>query len=312
MSISTYYRNQVKQGVEQSVTQTYPNLLFYGAAPILKMNGSHSKYQEKTDVEFYTESGHATFVAGCANDLPTVSIFKQKRSFKFTTIGNKIDACVEDLERMEALGVSDIPQKTALAQKIVLTTADKLAVYGSTAREIYGMLGQPNAYIFSLPNDGVQNVSGNNPSPRLIDKTDVQLLRDLFVIAYRIPYVTNNVFYHDKMLVTSELYDRMASTVVAGITTGETILSFFLKVQKDNPLGIKSIQKLPHLKGEGSLPNSDLLVTFNSNDPDLEFNFKDGIDIQTYDCGRCMETDFKHSLSSVISKTPYSIAYVTV
>lgn len=313
MAILDFFRDTVTKAAELIVEQKYPKLRIYGDNPLINVKNDYGEFDEAHHVDFLTRMGNAALVAGCALDVPTVHIFKQRRSFTFKEIANTKSWCDRDLRKMQATGnISSVNDHVALMRESLITAADKSALYGLPAANLYGLLSQPHAVQLVLPADGALNNSGQGVnSVRFVDKTDAQVLRDMITISQYIRSLSNEVDYIDTLLVTPEFLDRISNTVAIGITTGTTIIDFFLTAQLKNPYGIRRILALPHLKGEGSLPSSDLLVGYNSQSNSIKFHEKAGVGSREYqhDLDYCLVMD--KSFGSTVAEQTLEIMYTT-
>jgi hypothetical protein len=310
-SIDNFFRTQNNRILGELIEAEFPELTMINGN-IIPLDTNFSDIDDTYSFSFITKLGSAALIAGCASDVPRVTSFTDKRAGRFQLISTSYAFCREDLRKAQARGVNLEATDAMIANEVLKQTADQTLVYGVPQAGLYGLLSQPNATISNLPADGQLNVSGNGPNSfRWSDKTGEQILRDLCLLSQTPRSLSNGVMFHNVMYLGLKAFDKLSCTVAPGVTSGETLLSFFLRTQQVNPRGIREVIPMAFLDGEGTA-GSDMVITLNNREGNIKAVMVAGVQVEEYDdqLDKCVR--LSHSLGSVIQLKNLAIQYASV
>ncbi|MGL4617730.1 MAG: major capsid family protein [Xenococcaceae cyanobacterium] len=275
---------------------------------VIDIDSSYGEFEDSFTINFMNRLGSAAFLADCASDIPVVSTFTERRSGQFETIATSFGYCKRDVRRAIAYGHDLKKDDAQAAMETLMEYVDRVWVNGSPSNGIYGLLNQPFATTLTLPADGNQN--GGINSIKLIHKTGDQVLRDLHFIANYPISLTNGIRYFNVMYVSQTQYEYISRLVAPGITTGKTVLEFFLDVQARNPRGVRAVLPLPYLKDQGTGGLSDRILAFNDAPTHIQAKAAGGLVTENSEDKMDMCTVLMRRIGSVVLKRSTALVYV--
>ncbi len=307
-SLDTFYRQQHTRILAELLEAEYPELSMLNG-DVIPLDTEFTDTDDTYEFSFITKLGSAALIAGCASDTPRVTAFIDRRAGRFQKVGNHYSFCKEDLRKAQKRGVNLSATDALVAQEILKQTADQNLMYGMANAGLYGLLSQPNATIVNLPADGQLGLTPN--SFKWADKTAEQILRDLSLIANTPRNLSNYIMWHDTIYLSMNAFDKVSQAVAPGVTSGETLMSFFLKTQAFNPKGVRRILPMPILGGEG-VGGADLVISLNSREGNIKAVLVPGVQVEEYTQGKDLCTELSHSLGSVIQLKNLALQYASV
>jgi len=200
-------------------------------------------------VEFYkyyllSKVGQAQILANGSEDIPMVNVDRDTRTGRYYTIANGYEYTQEDLEAAER---SQQPLNASLAiaaREIMENEYDSILFFGKDNYDLTGMVDHPNVVSTTVPADG----SGS--STQWKDKTADQIYRDLASLAEDMQEDTQYLYSPQILALPVAQFNIISRTPYPNNSdSAETIFTYYLKQQRQNPYGVRRIIPVPRLKG---------------------------------------------------------------
>lgn len=187
----------------------------------------------------YDQVGSAKIIASYADDLPRVDVFGKEFAQQIRSIGDAYGYNLQEI-RAAAQGGFDLEQRKAnTARRAIEQTIDQIARTGDADHGLLGLLNQPNANVYTVPN-------GAGGSPAWALKTVDEILADLFGIQQYQVNLTKEVEIPNTILLPLDSFALLNRTRITNTTT--TVLQFFLA----NSPYVKNIETWAELDTAGS------------------------------------------------------------
>lgn len=196
----------------------------------------------------YDSVGLAKIVAAYSDDLPRADSYSTEDSAKIKVLGDSYGFSVVEIGAAARAGTPLEQRKANAARKAMEELVERIAQKGDADHGLKGLLNQPNALNYVIPN-------GAAASPLWKNKTPDEILKDLGGMSRLAPITTKNAERQDTLLLPDEQYALIAETRL-GANSETTILQFFLKV---NPY-IRTVQPWSALKGSGAAATDRAVV----------------------------------------------------
>jgi len=204
----------------------------------------------------YTQVGMAALIASYADKLPQNDVFVTETSIQIKTAANGYHYSVLEIRQAMRANVPLDQKKANAARRSMEVLIDRILAVGDSASGLVGMINQPNALTFTVPN-------GAAGSPDWASKKPLEILSDMVNICVFIPSNTGNVEEPNAILLPRSQYTQIATTPMLGanVATELTILEYFKRNQPQIEVGM-----WPLLKGQGT-GSTDRMIAYNR-DPD--------------------------------------------
>lgn len=248
---SIFFTRNLEQVRAQAYNTKFPA---FKAKMLIPVDGSIDPGVEVITYEQYTEVGMAKIISDYAQDLPRADVKGKEFQSTVKTIGTSYGYSIQEAESA-AFARKPLKQlKANAAKKANDLQVDKLARNGSAAHNLLGMLNQPNATTYVIPNGAAGDTEWTT-------KTPDEILADLNGIAAAIVETTLEVEIPDTLVLPTAQYNLIAGLSMGDGRTG-TVLKYFLET---NPY-IKNVFSWYALNNAGA-SSADRMVCYRR-DPD--------------------------------------------
>jgi hypothetical protein len=199
----------------------------------------------------YSQVGLAKLLASYADDLPRADVFVQEFSSPIKAIGQSYGYNINEIRAAARANVALDQKKANAARRGVETLIDRILALGDASAGLVGLINQPNALAFTVPN-------GAGGSPGWDTKTSREILADMVNIANFIPTSTGNVEEPNALLLPRKQYTQIATTPM--FETGGSDLTILEYFKRNNPE--VSVGMWPLLQGQG-VGGTDRMLAYN-------------------------------------------------
>ena len=200
---------------------------------------------ETYSYDLMTKVGSAAIIANGAEDLPLVNAYVERRYGRYYTLANAYQYTIDDLEHAQVANTPLTATMAVTAREVMEGKWDSLAYEGDPNYDILGLLNYPGIPEATATNDG--NSNGGTNSTKWEHKTPVQIYRDLRKPASDMRIATKGKYFPAVYGLPQRQYDLIAETPYPDNAGSETILSFFLKTQRQSPTGVQDVLPVPRL-----------------------------------------------------------------
>jgi len=225
------------------------------ARMLIPVDNSVDPGAETVKYEQFDEVGQAKIINSYADDLPRVDIKAKEFRQPIKSIGVGFGYSTQELRAAKFAGKPLEARRATTTRRAVEQTIDRIAATGDAANGLLGLLNQPNALVFAVPN----NAGGT--SAHWADKSPDEILADLNGIVNLIVSTTKEIEQPDTLLLPVDQYTLISSTPRSA-NSDTTILKYFLT---NNPF-IHAVEPWAKLSGVGS-GSTDRMVAYRR-DPD--------------------------------------------
>jgi len=292
---SAFLNKQLEHVRSKTYDKRYPQLKARRFVPV---DSSVDSGADTVTYYQYSHFGTAKLIASYADDLPQAEVEAKKFTTNVYSLGNSYSYDIMDIRRSMKAGIG-LPQlKANAARRAFEVKVDEILATGDSVAGLYGLLNQPNALTYTVPNDGT------GTSTLWSTKTPDQIVRDMHGIAHWIVTSTKEVEQPNTLLLPLEQYN-LAATTRMGDGSNDTILTHFLNTSQY----ITEVASWDKLDGAGSGP-SDRMVAYYK-DPD----YVQGIIPQEFEQFPPQEINLEYRvpchgrIGGVVMPYPHSMAY---
>lgn len=215
----------------------YVNLL---GRQLIPVDNSVDPGKETIRYEQYEMYGIAKIISDYADDLPRADVAGREFFSVVRTLGASYGYSQQELRAARAAGAPLVQRKADAAKRAVEQAIDRIAQVGDTARNMLGLLNQPNVSTYVIP----AGVSGFTDWRR---KTPDEIAEDINGAINSIVSNTKGVEIPDTVLLPIEQYTLIATRRM-GDGSDKTILDFVL----DSNSYVNQIVPWYALNGAGS------------------------------------------------------------
>jgi len=199
----------------RTYNRKYPNLR---AKDFIPLDPEIDNAVETIRLRSYTQFGIAKLLASYADDLPRADVKAEEETFSVKGIGASYGYNLQEVRAASRAGVSLDATKAAAARRAVEVVIDRVLASGDLATGLRGLLNQPNALNFVVPDPG----SG----PEWTVKTPQQIVDDMIGICEYIITQTNEVESPNMLLLPRAQY-TLIRTKRFDVSSDKTILQWF-------------------------------------------------------------------------------------
>jgi hypothetical protein len=244
---SLFFANQLTYIQSKVYEYEYPALEAFNVLPISTDVPPGAEY---VSYMAYQATGRARIIESYADDLPAADLQGFNMMQKIKSIGASYRYSHQEI-RAAQLANLDLPFRQAeAARRAIMQTINTLAFVGNVPGGFTGFLNNPNVPIYTVPADGVGNVTFWSA------KTPDQILRDLNSLINQIVVNSNGVERPNTVLLPTDQYTYIASTPRSA-TSDTTILNYFLL---NNPY-VEQVIPVPQLAGAGPT-GLDIMIAY--------------------------------------------------
>lgn len=156
------------------------------ALRLVPLDASISPNAESMVVRSFDQVASARLLASYADDLPRADVFHATRTATFKGIGASYGWDLMEARRSVDDGIPLQTRKANAARRAIETTIDRVLAIGDTASGLVGLLNQPAALVYTVPN-------GGGGATEFSTKTPDEILADLTGLVEFMIETTNEV-----------------------------------------------------------------------------------------------------------------------
>lgn len=221
---------------------------------LLPVDYSVDAAAETITYEQWDHVGVAKLISSYADNLPRVDVKAKRFTANVYTAGDAYGYSVLEIMQARRTGKPIDARRARAAVRAWDELVDRIGTKGDAETGLLGLLNQPNASIYAVPN-------GAGGFATWVKKTPTEILADLNGMVNSVVSLTNDVEHPDTLLLPQDQYSYIASTPRSD-NSDTTILAYFLR---NNPY-IRNVEPWVKLKGAGA-GGTDRAVAY-SRDPD--------------------------------------------
>jgi len=243
---NVYFYEALRQVRSKILEVKYPELK---ARSLIPVDHEIDPGTESIVYRQFDHIGMSQIISSYAEDLPMVEVDGKEFVSKVKSHGIGYQYSIMDVKRSAKANMPLETKKAQAARKGFEFTVDEIAANGEAQHGLLGLLNQPNALSFVIPNNAAET------SALWQDKTPDEILRDLNGPTLYMIDQTNGVETPDTMLLTP--YELgFISTTPRSQNSDTTILDYFLKTNGY----IKNVEPWHRLKGAGADDTNRMVV----------------------------------------------------
>lgn len=195
----------------------------------------------------YTQLGQAAVILSGATGVPTTNRTVEERLVKIFPIQLGFNVRDDEIETSDALGRNIITEHLADARQGLEAKLDIVSYSGAAGTTLVGMANVPNVTVINFPADGTGS------SAAWANKTPSQILRDLNLVALKVPELTALTKSTPRLLMPASKLLYLQTTIYnPNNGNGESIYSVFLRAQLAITNGVREIVGHPVLETMGT------------------------------------------------------------
>lgn len=176
---------------------------------------------ETVRIRSYNQVGVAKLLASYAQDLPRSDIKAEEMVRSIRGIGNAYGYALDEVRAAARANINLDEKKGAAARRAVEALIDRILAVGDDETGLLGLLNQPNASVYTIPN-------GDSLATAWTTKTPKEILQDLVGICEYVSLVTNEVEQVNLIVLPRPQYVAIATTQFS-IASETSILDYFKK-----------------------------------------------------------------------------------
>ena len=246
-----FFERQLEQVRAQSYDVKYAQLK---ARLLIPVDNSIDPGAETVKYEQYDMVGQAKIINSYADDLPRSDVKAKEFRQPIKGIGSAYGYSIQELRAAKFAGKPLEARRANAARRAIEQTIDRIGATGDANNNLLGLLNQPNALSYVVPN-------GAGGQALWSTKTPDEILKDMNGVANLIVSTTLEIELPDTLALPVDQFSLVASTARSP-NSDTTILDYFLK---NNPY-IQAVEPWAKLAGAGS-GGTDRMVAYRR-DPD--------------------------------------------
>ena len=212
---NVFFSRALEMVKARTYDRKYPNLR---AREFIPLDPEIDNAVETIRLRSYTQFGIAKLLASYADDLPRADVKADEETFSVKGIGASYGYNLQEVRAASKAGVSLDAKKAAAARRAVEVVIDRVLASGDLATGLRGLLNQPNALTFTVPNPGAGTAWST--------KTPQQVVDDMIGICEYIIAQTNEVESPNMLLLPRSQY-TLIRTKRFDTSSDKTILQWF-------------------------------------------------------------------------------------
>ena len=246
-SENAFLLRQVEQIAARTYDKKYPKLYARKFVPI---NGSIDRGAQTYTFARYSQFGMAQLLNAYSDQLPRSDVKVTEESIQIKGMGASYGYSLQDLRAAMMANVPLDQKKANAARRGFELLVDRILAIGDTATGMVGMLNQPNALAYTVPN-GASGVA------TWADKTPLEILADMVGICLFIPNSTGQVEEPNSLILPRTQYTQIATTPMFSVGGSDlTILEYFKRNMPQVDVGM-----WPKCAGIGA-NGTDIMMAF--------------------------------------------------
>lgn len=236
--------NQTTAIEQQVVRIQYPEVQYPDLVPVDTMTGN----EWVKSITYYSADmlGKADWFHHQAMDVPLAELTREKfeRGIEMAAIGYRY-TIEEVANAMNTPGLNLTADKASACRRAYEEFVDQIALRGSTAKNMQGLINNSLITATTAPADGMQNGATN--STLFANKTNEQIIRDINAAMMGIAQGSNWLYYADTILLPPAVLVGMAGRIIQ--YTSSTLLDWIkqynvLTVQTGRPITLAGVRGL--------------------------------------------------------------------
>ncbi len=219
----------------------YPMLRY---AEVIPVSPDKNPYAQVISYKMWDISGSAKIIANYADDLPRADVGGREYFMQVHTLGTSVGWTDFDIGAAQMAGQSLDSAKLMAANEIIQRLADKLAFFGDSTVNLFGLTNLPN-----MPNTVVPTYDAVVTWAAKIAKGDLgkeAVIADLLLPFTRMSTLTKNLEVPDTLLMAPTTWAQLSATPRSA-ASDLTLLEFFKKAHPEI-----TIITVPHLETSGT------------------------------------------------------------
>jgi hypothetical protein len=232
--------NQQTAIEQQIVKIQYPDVQYPDLVPVDAATGN----EWVKSITYYSQDmvGRAEFFHHTALDVPLAELTREKfeRGMEMAAIGYRY-TLEEVAQAMNTPGLNLTADKAVACRRAYEEFVDNIALRGSTAKNMQGLMNSSIVTATTAPADGAAGAT------TFASKTNDQIIRDINVTLTGIATGTNWLYYADTVLLPPAVLVGLAGRIIqyTNITLLEWIKTYnVLTVQTGRPITIAGVRGL--------------------------------------------------------------------
>lgn len=211
----------------------------------------------------YSQVGMAKLIASYADDLPRSDVKATEFSIQIKSAGDSYGYNLQEIRAAARAGVDLDGKKAAAARRAMEVLFDRIIAKGDAATGMLGLLNQPNALTFTVPN-------GGGGQATWASKTPAEILKDMIDICEYVPTQTKEVEQVDVLLLPRAQFVKVATTRFSD-SSDLTILEVFKRNYANGEDGRSriTVERWDTLDGAGS-GGADRMMAYKRDPEHLE------------------------------------------
>lgn len=226
--------------IEAEVVKTiYPDIQYPALIPV---DTSAPEWVKSITFFSMDRVGQAEWFNHNAKDIAIADLVRDKHESTVSMAGIGYRYTLEEIGQAMMMGMNLTAEKAEAARRAYEEFVDNFALRGDTARNMTGLINDPNVTIVSAPADG------NGGSPTFADKSGSQIARDLNSMLSGIYTGSLTTELADTLLLPVSVFTSLATTQMS--TASDTsVLEWFSKYNvftatTGQPLMIRGVRGL--------------------------------------------------------------------
>lgn len=296
MSAESLFLSRQLEHIRPKVLEVkYPNLMARKVLPVVYEGGPGDSMivQQVEDA-----TGEAQVVSDKARDLQTVNENRREYSSPIRDLGIAFEYSRRELAAAAKNGIQLAPKRAMSARKVMERGLDRVAFQGDSTYNLPGFANNSQITPSNVANDGTGS------STLWVNKTEDQILRDLFDAANALSNNSKGAFEATDILLPLAKYNFIASKPM-GVYRNATILSFFLQTYP------KAMSVTPWYKLAGAGASStDRMIVYQRDPEVLALSIQQEFDmLPPQEAGLMVSVPCTLVTAGVLIDQPLGVAY---
>lgn len=252
---SAFLLRQLEFIATRTYDQQFPTLY---ARRFIPVNNQIDRAATNYTYGSYTAVGIAKLLASYADDLPRADVYVKEFTSPIRAIGQSFGYSIQEIRAAQRANVPLDQKKAQAARRGVEVVIDRILSLGDAASGLVGLINQPNALVYTIPN-------GTAASPLWANKTPLEILEDMVNICAFIPTSTGNVEEPNAILLPRAQYTIISTTPMFATGGSDlTILEYFKRNKPEVSVGM-----WPNLDNAGA-GGTDRMIAYNRDPEKME------------------------------------------
>jgi len=187
-SESVYFNRQIEVVQSNNYnTETTPLV----GVKMVPVKTDYPKTTRTITVRGYTKVGMAQLISGYSDDLPRSDVAAHEASVQVKDMGASYGYNFFEIQAAAANGIPLDTMKAAAAKQSIDVLTDRIAATGDSATGLYGLINQPNALSYTVPNGAGGVATWIDAGTGEGTKTGLEIVKD---VLNTIQYIRTQTF----------------------------------------------------------------------------------------------------------------------